>query len=142
MRRFAKPLYGLTPVPRVRIPPSPPVFLFSCTCSLMIPTLSPRGIFSRLPRIRQGLQPKRFPPGCKSKLDFLYGLKVIAERAKLDEDKFWLHKSPATFATPCLWAPHFTLSDEEPVQPGVFRPTPPPKRGTDCSRVHLLRQRC
>src|SRR3954463_7055087 len=26
MRRFAKPLYGLTPVPRVRIPPSPPVF--------------------------------------------------------------------------------------------------------------------
>jgi hypothetical protein len=24
MRRFAKPLYGLTPVPRVRIPPSPP----------------------------------------------------------------------------------------------------------------------
>src|SRR5271168_5035620 len=25
MRRFAKPLYGLTPVPRVRIPPSPPV---------------------------------------------------------------------------------------------------------------------
>ena len=26
MRRFAKPLYGLTPVPRVRIPPSPPSF--------------------------------------------------------------------------------------------------------------------
>ena len=26
MRRFAKPLYGLTPVPRVRIPPSPPDF--------------------------------------------------------------------------------------------------------------------
>src|SRR5207244_1903077 len=25
MRRFAKPLYGLKPVPRVRIPPSPPV---------------------------------------------------------------------------------------------------------------------
>src|ERR1700686_2968742 len=24
MRRFAKPLYGLIPVPRVRIPPSPP----------------------------------------------------------------------------------------------------------------------
>jgi hypothetical protein len=23
-KRFAKPLYGLTPVPRVRIPPSPP----------------------------------------------------------------------------------------------------------------------
>jgi hypothetical protein len=28
MRRFAKPLYGLTPVPRVRIPPSPPVLQF------------------------------------------------------------------------------------------------------------------
>src|SRR5580704_8875619 len=27
MRRFAKPLYGLTPVPRVRIPPSPPYSL-------------------------------------------------------------------------------------------------------------------
>jgi hypothetical protein len=27
MRRFAKPLYGLTPVPRVRIPPSPPILL-------------------------------------------------------------------------------------------------------------------
>jgi hypothetical protein len=25
--RFIKPLYGLTPVPRVRIPPSPPYFL-------------------------------------------------------------------------------------------------------------------
>ena len=29
MRRFAKPLYGLTPVPRVRIPPSPPDPLLS-----------------------------------------------------------------------------------------------------------------
>ena len=29
MRRFAKPLYWLIPVPRVRIPPSPPVLLFS-----------------------------------------------------------------------------------------------------------------
>jgi hypothetical protein len=28
-RCFAKPLYGLTPVPRVRIPPSPPDFLLS-----------------------------------------------------------------------------------------------------------------
>ena len=27
MRRFAKPLYGLTPVPRVRIPASPPYSL-------------------------------------------------------------------------------------------------------------------
>jgi hypothetical protein len=25
-KRIAKPLYGLTPVPRVRIPPSPPDF--------------------------------------------------------------------------------------------------------------------
>ena len=30
MRRFAKPLYGLIPVPRVRIPPSPPASL-KCT---------------------------------------------------------------------------------------------------------------
>ncbi len=39
MRRFAKPLYGLTPVPRVRIPPSPPLPLLSSTCKLVIPTL-------------------------------------------------------------------------------------------------------
>jgi hypothetical protein len=32
MRRFAKPLYGLTPVPRVRIPPSPPVPFASMSC--------------------------------------------------------------------------------------------------------------
>src|SRR3954468_11118830 len=30
MRRFAKPLYGLTPVPRVRIPPSPPDTFQKC----------------------------------------------------------------------------------------------------------------
>ena len=42
MRRFAKPLYGLTPVPRVRIPPSPPLLLLSSTCKPVIPTLSPR----------------------------------------------------------------------------------------------------
>ena len=41
MRRFAKPLYGLTPVPRVRIPPSPPLPLLSSTCKLVIPTLIP-----------------------------------------------------------------------------------------------------
>ena len=29
MRRFAKPLYGLTPVPRVRIPPSPTCLFFT-----------------------------------------------------------------------------------------------------------------
>jgi len=39
MRRFAKPLYGLTPVPRVRIPPSPPLLLLSSTCKLVISTL-------------------------------------------------------------------------------------------------------
>jgi len=42
--------------------------------------------------------------GCKPKLDFLDGLKAVAERAKLDEDNFWLHKFRATFATRCLWA--------------------------------------
>lgn len=31
-------------------------------------------------------------------------LKVVPERAKLDQDNFWLHKFPATFATRCLWA--------------------------------------
>src|SRR5208282_3965669 len=41
MRRFAKPLYGLTPVPRVRIPPSPPLLLLSSTCKSVIPTLIP-----------------------------------------------------------------------------------------------------
>ena len=42
--------------------------------------------------------------GCKPKLDFLDGLKAVAERAKLDKDNFWLHKFRATFATRCLWA--------------------------------------
>jgi integrase len=42
--------------------------------------------------------------GCKPKLDFLDCLKNVAERAKLDEDNFWLHKFRATFATRCLWA--------------------------------------
>jgi len=42
--------------------------------------------------------------GCKPKLDFLDCLKAVAERAKLDEDDFWLHKFRATFATRCLWA--------------------------------------
>ena len=59
MRRFAKPLYGLKPVPRVRIPPSPPDFVFHAfTCvnakrgayvslsavSRKCPLISPRGI--------------------------------------------------------------------------------------------------
>ncbi len=42
--------------------------------------------------------------GCNPKLDFLDGLKVCAERAKLDKGDFWLHKFRSTFATRCLWA--------------------------------------
>jgi integrase/recombinase XerD len=42
--------------------------------------------------------------GCNPKLDFLDCLKAVAERAKLNEDDFWLHKFRATFATRCLWA--------------------------------------
>jgi len=42
--------------------------------------------------------------GCKPKLDFLDGLKAVAERAKLDKENFWLHKFRATFATWSLWA--------------------------------------
>jgi integrase len=42
--------------------------------------------------------------GCKPKLDFLDGLKAIAERAQLDKENFWLHKFRATFATWSLWA--------------------------------------
>lgn len=42
--------------------------------------------------------------GCNPKLDFLDCLKACAERAKLDEDDFWLHKFRSTFATRCLWA--------------------------------------
>jgi integrase/recombinase XerD len=46
-----------------------------------------------------------FPTGgCNPKLDFLDGLKAVAERAKLDKDNFWLHKFRATFATWSLWA--------------------------------------
>jgi integrase len=42
--------------------------------------------------------------GCNPKLNFLDALKAVAERAKLDKDRFWLHKFRATFATRCLWA--------------------------------------
>lgn len=42
--------------------------------------------------------------GCNPKLDFLDGLKAVAERAKLDKENFWLHKFRATFATWALWA--------------------------------------
>jgi integrase/recombinase XerD len=42
--------------------------------------------------------------GCKPKLDFLDCLKAAADRAKLVEENFWLHKFRATFATRCLWA--------------------------------------
>ncbi len=43
MRRFAKPLYGLTPVPRVRIPPSPPV---SLDCREFLPYFSSNFAYS------------------------------------------------------------------------------------------------
>jgi integrase/recombinase XerD len=42
--------------------------------------------------------------GCNPKLDFLDGLKAVAERAKLEKENFWLHKFRATFATWSLWA--------------------------------------
>jgi len=42
--------------------------------------------------------------GCKPKLDFLDRLKACTERAKLDKERFWLHKFRATFATWSLWA--------------------------------------
>jgi integrase/recombinase XerD len=42
--------------------------------------------------------------GCKPKLDFLDCLTAVAKRAKLDTEKFWLHKFRATFASWALWA--------------------------------------
>lgn len=42
--------------------------------------------------------------GCKPKLNFLDDLKAVAQRAKLNPEKFWLHKFRATFATWALWA--------------------------------------
>ncbi len=42
--------------------------------------------------------------GCNPKLNFLDDLKAVAERAKLDPERCWLHKFRATFATRCLWA--------------------------------------
>jgi len=49
--------------------------------------------------------PLLFPTaGCKPKLDFLDACKVVAKRAKLNPDDFWLHKFRATFATWSLWA--------------------------------------
>jgi integrase/recombinase XerD len=42
--------------------------------------------------------------GCNPKLDFLDGLKAVAERAELNLEDFWLHKFRATFATWSLWA--------------------------------------
>ncbi|MGC2610579.1 MAG: tyrosine-type recombinase/integrase [Candidatus Sulfotelmatobacter sp.] len=41
--------------------------------------------------------------GGNVKMNFLDDLKAVAERAKLDEDNFWLHKFRATFATRHLW---------------------------------------
>lgn len=47
--------------------------------------------------------PLLFPTaGCNPKFDFLDMCKRIATRAKLNPDKFWLHKFRATFATRCL----------------------------------------
>lgn len=42
--------------------------------------------------------------GCNPKLDFLDCLKMLAERADLKKEHFWLHKFRATFATWHLWA--------------------------------------
>ena len=42
--------------------------------------------------------------GCNPKPDFLHVLKAVAKRAKIDEEKCWLHKFRATFATWSLWA--------------------------------------
>jgi integrase len=48
--------------------------------------------------------PLLFPTaGCKPKLNFLDDLKVVAKRAKLNPDHFYLHKFRATFATWHLW---------------------------------------
>jgi putative SOS response-associated peptidase YedK len=52
MRRFAKPLYGLTPVPRVRIPPSPPVILLKFRRCLL-----PADAFYEWRRSRSAKQP-------------------------------------------------------------------------------------
>ena len=42
--------------------------------------------------------------GVQSEAGFPRLPEAVAERAKLDEDDFWLHKFRATFATRCLWA--------------------------------------
>ena len=48
--------------------------------------------------------PLVFPTaGCRPKLNFLDGLKSVAERAGLSPENFWLHKFRATFATWHLW---------------------------------------
>src|SRR5208283_5001233 len=41
--------------------------------------------------------------GGKPKLDFLDACKMVAQRARLNPDDFWLHKFRATFATWALW---------------------------------------
>ena len=82
----------------------------SSTCEPVIPTLIP--IPTKLVKSLKSWKAKSdktcslvFPTaGCKPKLDFLDGLKAVAERAKLDKGNFWLHKFRATFATWSLWA--------------------------------------
>ncbi len=54
--------------------------------------------------IRRDIQPVFPTSGRNPKLDFLDGLKAVAERAKLDKENFWRHKFRATFATWSLWA--------------------------------------
>jgi hypothetical protein len=52
-----------------------------------------------------GACPLLFPTsGGRPRLNFLDRCKAVAERAKLNEDDFWLHKFRATFATRALWA--------------------------------------
>src|ERR1035438_1151719 len=64
MRRFAKPLYGLTPVPRVRIPPSPPEFFVSSAYGaqtiLRLPTSCVRNCPQSVPKsVPKKCSPKR-----------------------------------------------------------------------------------
>jgi hypothetical protein len=71
MRRFAKPLYGLTPVPRVRIPASPPdvlnpaVIIVYLTFSFKSIT-QPRSLGTRELHIREIAEIAASPPQLRS----------------------------------------------------------------------------